>query len=65
MGQAVAAVIATYPDADELTLEDVQEHCRRSLAGYKIPRSIVVVNEVKRTPAGKADYRWATARAAQ
>ncbi|MGV9747574.1 AMP-binding protein [Rhodococcus zopfii] len=65
MGQAVAAVIATYPDADELTPEAVQEHCRKSLAGYKIPRSIVFVDEVKRTPAGKADYRWATARAAQ
>lgn len=65
MGQAVAAVIAIYPDADELTLEEVQEHCRKSLAGYKIPRSIVVVDEVKRTPAGKADYRWATAQAAQ
>ncbi|MFZ2526946.1 MAG: AMP-binding protein [Rhodococcus sp. (in: high G+C Gram-positive bacteria)] len=65
MGQAVAAVIAFYPDADELTLEAVQEHCRASLAGYKIPRSIVVVDEVKRTPAGKADYRWATAQAAQ
>jgi len=64
MGQAVAAVIATYPDADELTLDDVQDHCRKTLAGYKVPRSIVVVDEVKRTPAGKADYRWATATAA-
>ncbi|MFD4470396.1 acyl-CoA synthetase [Rhodococcus sp. NPDC058505] len=64
MGQQVAAVIATYPDAPELTLEVVQEHCRKTLAGYKVPRSIVVVDEVKRTPAGKADYRWATETAA-
>ncbi|MFE4502408.1 AMP-binding protein [Rhodococcus sp. NPDC056743] len=60
MGQQVAAVIAIYPDAPELTLEAVQEHCRKMLAGYKIPRTIVLVEEVKRTPAGKADYRWAT-----
>ncbi|MEE2033460.1 AMP-binding protein [Rhodococcus chondri] len=60
LGQLVAAVIATYPDSDELTLDAVQEHCRKSLAGYKIPRAIVLVDEVKRTPAGKADYRWAT-----
>ena len=60
MGQQVAAVIATYPGSDELTLEVVQEHCRRTLAGYKVPRTIVLVDEVKRTPAGKADYRWAT-----
>ncbi|MEO7077932.1 MAG: acyl-CoA synthetase, partial [Rhodococcus sp. (in: high G+C Gram-positive bacteria)] len=59
MGQRVAAVIATYPESPELTLDDVQEHCRKTLAGYKIPRSVVLVEEVKRTPAGKADYRWA------
>ncbi|MDG3013484.1 AMP-binding protein [Speluncibacter jeojiensis] len=59
MGQRVAAVIATYPDATDPTLADVQEHCRQTLAGYKIPRSMVIVDEVKRTPAGKADYRWA------
>ncbi|MGW6376034.1 AMP-binding protein [Rhodococcus sp. NPDC055112] len=60
MGQQVAAVIATYPGTPELTLDEVQEHCRKTLAGYKVPRSIVLVDEVKRTPAGKADYRWAT-----
>ncbi|TQF69197.1 AMP-binding protein [Rhodococcus spelaei] len=60
MGQRVAAVIATYPGSPELTLEAVQEHCRTALAGYKIPRSMVLVGEVKRTPAGKADYGWAT-----
>lgn len=64
LGQRVAAVIATYPGTPELTLESVQEHCRETLAGYKIPRSMVVVDEVRRTPAGKADYRWATAQAA-
>jgi 3-oxocholest-4-en-26-oate---CoA ligase len=29
------------------------------LAGYKVPRALVVVDEVVRSPAGKADYRWA------
>ncbi|WP_068271465.1 AMP-binding protein [Aldersonia kunmingensis] len=61
MGQQVAAVIATYPDTPELTLEDIQNHCRTSLAGYKIPRKVSFVDEVKRTPAGKADYGWAKA----
>ncbi|MFC9470735.1 AMP-binding protein [Nocardia sp. NPDC055002] len=60
MGQKVAAVIATYPDAPALTLDEVQQHCRTSLAGYKVPRSMSTVVEIKRTPAGKADYRWAT-----
>ncbi|MCX5043717.1 AMP-binding protein [Aldersonia sp. NBC_00410] len=61
MGQQVAAVIATYPELPGLTLEDVQDHCRKSLAGYKIPRTVAFVDEVKRTPAGKADYGWAAA----
>ncbi|MFC9790136.1 AMP-binding protein [Rhodococcus sp. NPDC127528] len=60
MGQQVAAVIATYPGSPELSLDEVQEHCRKTLAGYKVPRTIILVDEVKRTPAGKADYRWAT-----
>ena len=60
MGQRVAAVVAVYPGSDELTLDAVQDHCRQTLAGYQVPRAFVVVAEVKRTPAGKADYRWAT-----
>lgn len=58
-GQAVAAVVQVADGADEPSLEDLQEFCRESLARYKVPRSVVVVEEVKRTPAGKADYRWA------
>ncbi|WP_234901106.1 hypothetical protein, partial [Mycobacterium tuberculosis] len=29
------------------------------IAGYKVPRSLWFVDEVKRSPAGKPDYRWA------
>ncbi|WP_026919697.1 AMP-binding protein [Gordonia shandongensis] len=58
-GQSVGAVAALNDGADEPSLEDIQEHCRKTLAGYKVPRSIVYVDEVKRTPAGKADYKWA------
>jgi len=57
-GQRVAAVIAAA-DGTAPTLEDVQAHCRSSLAGYKVPRSVTVVDRVPRSPAGKADYRWA------
>jgi acyl-CoA synthetase (AMP-forming)/AMP-acid ligase II len=38
---------------------DVQEFCRSQLAGYKVPRDLVVVDLVVRSPAGKPDYRWA------
>ncbi|GAA3955723.1 AMP-binding protein [Gordonia caeni] len=62
-GQAVAAVVQIAEDETEPSLEEVQEFCRQSLARYKVPRSLVVVDEVRRTPAGKADYRWAKAAA--
>ncbi len=32
---------------------------RASLAGYKVPKQVVFVDEVVRSPSGKADYRWA------
>lgn len=39
------------------TLDELVEHCRSELAGFKIPKSLVVVDEVVRSPAGKADLR--------
>ncbi|RPA02524.1 acyl-CoA synthetase [Gordonia sp. OPL2] len=63
-GQRVAAVIAVADGAIEPTLDEIQEHCRETLARYKVPRTVVYVDEVKRTPAGKADYRWAKSAAA-
>jgi acyl-CoA synthetase (AMP-forming)/AMP-acid ligase II len=57
-GQKVAAVVALAAGATA-DAAALAEHCRASLAGYKVPRSIVVVDEVRRSPAGKADYAWA------
>jgi 3-oxocholest-4-en-26-oate---CoA ligase len=31
----------------------------RHIARYKLPKSFVVVDEIVRSPSGKADYRWA------
>jgi fatty-acyl-CoA synthase len=36
---------------------------RAHLASYKLPRRFVFVDEIVRSPSGKADYRWAKARA--
>jgi len=58
-GERVAAVVQLVGGAVEPTLEDLAEHCRSHLAGYKVPRQLTVVDEVVRSPAGKADYRWA------
>jgi acyl-CoA synthetase (AMP-forming)/AMP-acid ligase II len=38
---------------------DLRQHCRAHLAGYKLPREVVFVDSVRRSPSGKPDYRWA------
>ena len=57
-GQAVTAVVeikigATLEEAE--LLNDVKER----LAGYKVPKSVIFVEKLKRGPNGKADYGWA------
>jgi acyl-CoA synthetase (AMP-forming)/AMP-acid ligase II len=61
-GARVAAVAAC---SSPITLDEVQAHCRASLAGYKVPRSLVVVDTIERSPAGKPDYKWALQAASQ
>lgn len=58
-GNHVAAVVQLRPGAAPLSLEAIQSHCRTRLAGYKIPRQLVVTDTIQRSPSGKADYRWA------
>jgi acyl-CoA synthetase (AMP-forming)/AMP-acid ligase II len=61
-GQRVVAVVSAAPGATP-ELEALREHARSTLAGFKLPRELVVVDVVERTPAGKADYTWARATA--
>ncbi|MGW1846735.1 acyl-CoA synthetase [Streptomyces sp. NPDC001966] len=58
-GNRVAAVVQLREGAAEPTLDDLQTHCRTRLAGYKIPRRLVIADRIQRSPSGKADYRWA------
>ncbi|KUN05928.1 acyl-CoA synthetase [Streptomyces yokosukanensis] len=58
-GNHVAAVVQLREGAARLSLDDIQSHCRTRLAGYKIPRQLVITDSVRRSPSGKADYRWA------
>ncbi|MEV8532548.1 acyl-CoA synthetase [Streptomyces sp. NPDC051211] len=64
-GNHVAAVVQIRQGAPEPTLDEIQTHCRTRLAGYKIPRQLVVAPSIQRSPSGKADYRWAKAVATQ
>ncbi|MER5432440.1 acyl-CoA synthetase [Streptomyces sp. NPDC002588] len=58
-GNHVAAVVQVRAGAPHPSLEEIQTHCRSRLAGYKIPRQLVIADTIQRSPSGKADYRWA------
>ncbi|OLT43200.1 acyl-CoA synthetase [Saccharomonospora sp. CUA-673] len=58
MGQRVGAVVEPRPGAT-LDLDAVEAHVRGQLAGYKVPRSVWIVDQVERLPSGKPDYPWA------
>jgi acyl-CoA synthetase (AMP-forming)/AMP-acid ligase II len=64
-GNHVAAVVQLREGAGSPSLEDIQIHCRSHLAGYKIPRQLVITDTIQRSPSGKADYRWARSVATQ
>jgi len=38
---------------------ELVDHCGADLARFKVPKEIVVVERVLRSPSGKADYAWA------
>ncbi|MEJ7585594.1 MAG: AMP-binding protein [Acidimicrobiales bacterium] len=62
-GSAVTAVLAPKDRKAPPTLDELKDHLRGTLAGYKLPKRLVLVDHVERSPAGKADYRWAKATA--
>ncbi|MEV4032366.1 acyl-CoA synthetase [Streptomyces umbrinus] len=64
-GNHVAAVVQLRTGAGQPSLDDIQTHCRTHLAGYKIPRQLVITDSIQRSPSGKADYRWARSVAAE
>jgi 3-oxocholest-4-en-26-oate---CoA ligase len=61
-GEAVTAVVSLRP-GETATAEDLRA-ALEPLARFKRPRRFVLVDEVVRGPNGKADYKWAKAKAA-
>ena len=57
-GQKVVAV-ASFEKNKEILFDDLIKNTRNHLSGYKLPKMIKFVDEVKRAPNGKADYKWA------
>ncbi|KLI06316.1 acyl-CoA synthetase [Mycolicibacterium conceptionense] len=57
-GQEVVAVVALAEDA-AATADELIRHAESSIARYKLPKAVVFRPAIERSPAGKADYRWA------
>jgi long-chain acyl-CoA synthetase len=53
-GEAVRAYVVRNPDEPgELTKEAIIAHCRQHLTAYKVPRSVVIRDELPKSPIGK------------
>jgi len=51
-GERPVAVVVLHPGVS-LDLDTLSAHCRQSLAGFKIPKSLVVCDDLPRNPSGK------------
>lgn len=58
-GERVIGIVSARAGVAQPAYEDVKAFLADKLAGYKLPKALVWVDEVKRSPAGKQDYRWA------
>jgi len=58
-GERVTAVVSLCDGRVALDEAVLLEFARSRVAGYKLPRRMVVVDRVQRAPNGKADYKWA------
>jgi fatty-acyl-CoA synthase len=61
-GQQVTALVRLRPGeapSEDALLAEAGTH----IAAYKLPKRFVFVDEIERSPSGKADYRWAQATA--
>jgi acyl-CoA synthetase (AMP-forming)/AMP-acid ligase II len=61
-GERVVALVQARPGA-EPAFDELAAHVREHVAGYKVPRQMVVVETIVRSPSGKPDYRWGKATA--
>ena len=59
-GSEVVAIVQLVEPKKDLESEII-EHCGNQIARYKRPKSVIEVEQIKRSPAGKPDYRWAQA----
>lgn len=63
-GQEIVAIVQLRRGT-KVAEDELRKACGQHIARYKHPKAFVFVDEVVRSPSGKADYRWARAQATQ
>jgi acyl-CoA synthetase (AMP-forming)/AMP-acid ligase II len=63
-GQQVTALVQRR-EGSEVTDEELRAHARSLISNYKVPKEILFIAEVPRTPVSKVDYPASTALARQ
>jgi len=53
LGETVIAAIVMEKDHEPVSLEAVREWCSESFAKYSLPRKVVILSELPRSPIGK------------
>jgi acyl-CoA synthetase (AMP-forming)/AMP-acid ligase II len=61
-GQEVVALVQLAEGA-AATADSITTHASAFIARYKLPKDVIFVDLVQRSPSGKADYRWAAEQA--
>jgi 3-oxocholest-4-en-26-oate---CoA ligase len=59
-GQEVVALVELAGGASA-TSDDIVAHAGQHIARYKLPKDVLFLDAIQRSPSGKADYRWAKA----
>ena len=57
-GQEVVAIVRLREGVNA-SEQDLLDECKKHLARYKFPKAFLFLDEIARSPSGKADYRWA------
>ena len=57
-GNEVVAIVQLR-EGSQASEDSLLEECGQHIARYKYPKAFIFVNEVLRSPSGKADYKWA------
>ncbi len=57
-GSEVVAIVQ-FREGQQASSEELLEECAKHIARYKLPKDFIFIDEVFRSPNGKADYKWA------